>query len=213
LAPSLAELKSDYLELGYSEEEAKDFLAYQEFGLIPEEWQGRIAVTTMPAASEDSTGGESGASTQQPVLAQNVNVSKRNNILFSSSINIGDCYLLESSHEGMSFEDAKFNFAGVGGTWEELANNIDIDLPEAVKVKVLIIARDIFCGSSGEATVKIECPEFETDPESYAINDLKKVLADGDPFWKKITERVDSEIDAAYHPKIYTTLIKTFCHD
>ena len=213
LAPSLGELKSEYLELGYADEEAREFIAYQEFGLIPESWKGRIAVENPAVTPTDTAEGSSQPPAQMAMTAQTVNVSKRNNVLFSSSVNVGDCRMLESSHAEMSFKIIQFNYSGVGGTWKELAENMDIDLPEEVKVKVLILARDVICGASDKGTIKIKCPTLDAAPETYSSSELKSRLSEADPFWKNITERIDNEIDAGHHAQIYAALIKTFCHD
>lgn len=39
LAPSLQQLKNDYMEVGFSEEEALSFLKFKEFGIIDESWR------------------------------------------------------------------------------------------------------------------------------------------------------------------------------
>lgn len=213
LAPSLTELKNEYTSLGYDDTVAKELLLYQEFGLVPESWTGRIS---LPAVSEsDAADGDEGAAEAKPaaLMTQNLHVAKRNNVLFSSTINIGDCYQLESSHDEMSFAGIRHNFSAVGGTWKELAENMDESLPDEVKVKSLLMIRDVFCANKKKGTVKIECPNFTQPIENYTLPDLKTELSKTDAFWKDITTAADAQIDSEFQQKLYISLIKTFCHE
>jgi len=213
LAPSLSELKEEYIALGYDDTVAKNILLYQEFNLIPKDWMGRM-VMPQPVADGDTTdNGDPKITATQTMMAQNVNTSKRNNVLFSSSVNIGDCYQLESSNEDMSFEIVSFNFAGAGGTWKELTENMDPDLPDEVKTNTLLVVRDVFCSNKKKNTVKIKCTEFSTAPEKQTAEELKTSLSAIDTFWKQVFDEVDARIDQTYHKKIYVSLINTFCHD
>ena len=211
LAPSLSELKEEYIALGYDDTVAKEILLFQEFNVIPKDWMGRMVVKQ---SKPDTSGSDSqGETVSQQMMAHNVNVSKRNNVLFSSSVNIGDCYQLESSNEDMSFEVVSFNFTGIGGSWKELAEKIDPELPDEVKTKTLLIVRDVICSSNEKKTITIKCNEFNTPPEQNSAEELKNLLGSSDKFWKQVSEELDAHVDQTYHKKIYLSLINAFCHE
>ncbi|MBO3697399.1 hypothetical protein [Roseivirga sp. E12] len=55
LAPSLQQLKAEYIEVGFSEEEALSFLKFKEFGIIDESWRmaggDSAAISTVQAGT------------------------------------------------------------------------------------------------------------------------------------------------------------------
>jgi hypothetical protein len=156
---------------------------------------------------------ESVKSASQPMMAQNVNVSKRNNILFSSSVDVGECDMLEYSNAEMGFERLKKNFQTAGGTWKELAENIDATLPEQVKVNTLILIRDIFCDSENSGTVKIECIKFDQPLSKMSPDEIASSLKKADPLWEKIITGITESVEPQYQKTLYVSLINTFCHD
>lgn len=211
LAPSLADLKEEYISLGYTDSVAKEILLFQEFNVIPKDWMGRIVVKKKAADSSGSAGAENDAS--QLMMAQNVNTAKRNNVLFSSSVDVGECDMLEYSNAEMGFERLKKNFQTAGGTWKELAENIDATLPEQVKVNTLILIRDVFCDSENTGTVKIECIKFDKPLTEISLNDIASDLKKADPLWKKIITGINESVEPKYQKTLYISLINIFCHD
>jgi len=214
LAPSLSELKSEYRSLGFSETQAKDFIAYQEFGLIPPNWQQRKIAPKEDAKKSDDSTDVSSSVQSEPLLSQNMaNVAKRNNFLFSSTVNIGDCRILETSHNKMDFKKIKRNFSAAGGTWQELVENIDPNLPDQVKVDAVLGIRDVFCGSGNSGTVKINCTTFEPPADEIPLKELKTELSKSDDLWKKIIQQIDASVEEQYQQKLYLSLVNILCHD
>lgn len=207
LAPSLQSLYDEYTAMGFSEKEARDFIAYQEFDLIPSEW-------TRKAGEENNTSADSGEAGQRTIVAgDNVQAKKRSNVLYSSELDAGQCYVLESSNSGMSFADIQTNFEVAGGTWKELATDIDPSLPENVKSTALLLLRDIFCSSGNSGKVKIKCVNFQDISASGSLSDIKNTLKSSGEIWNKIVSEVDRKIDSKYQKQLYLSLTKILCHD
>lgn len=209
MAPSLQSLYDEYRAMGFSEKEAHNFIAYQEFDLTPAEWTKKVVKDSVSEEvnSEDS-GGE-----KIIAPAENIASKKRQSVLYSSEVDAGQCYILESSNKNMAFSSIKRNFSAAGGTWEELANNLDASLPENVRVEALLLLRDIFCASSESGTVKVKCENLQSINSQSNLEDIKKSLSSSGKIWSEIVANVDRKIDSSYQKQLYLSLLKILCHD
>ncbi|HEY9114971.1 MAG TPA: hypothetical protein VIN10_09725 [Bacteroidales bacterium] len=211
LAPSLQSLYDEYTAMGFSEKEARNFIAYQEFDLIPSEWTKKAGSENEAEVSSENSPEESG----QKILAsgENIQAKKRSNVLYSSEVDAGQCYVLESSNSSMSFADIQMNFEVAGGTWKELAKDLDPSLPDNVKSSALLLLRDIFCDSGNSGKVKVKCENFQDISPSSSLADIKKTLSASGEIWNKIVAGVEKKIDSKYQKQLYLSLTKILCHD
>jgi len=209
MAPSLQSLYDEYKAMGFSDKEARNFIAYQEFDLVPSTWTKADAGTVVSADQPETVSNES------RVLASTENMpsKKRKSILYSSEVDAGKCYTLESSSEKMAFSDVKMNFIVAGGTWKELANDLDPGLPEPVRKTTLLMLRDIFCASGGSGTIKVKCENLQGVDANTSLENIRKTLLPSGEVWGKIVTNVDKKIDLAYQKQLYLSLIKILCHD
>jgi hypothetical protein len=209
LAPPLKTLYAEYKAMGFSDKDARDFIAYQEFELIPENW------TKIDSSKSDSAKPATEGKTEKKLLAasENMSAKKRKNVLYSSEVDASKCYILESSNEKMSFSDIQMNFVVAGGTWKELANDLDPELPEKVRITALLMLRDIFCASEGSGTIKVKCENLQNIDAQSSLENLRISLSTSGEMWSKIVAGVDKKIDVTYQKQVYLSLIKILCHD
>lgn len=196
LSPSLAELKEEYLEVGYSEREALDFISMMEFDLVPSEWRG----------------GEAGGK----VLLDSATMSgkRRSNILFSSEIDIGQCYLVETVNEDMPLSEVENTFILAGGTWKDLAEGLDEELPENIRKGALLSFRDSFCRPGSSGTLELQkCSAAASVDMTLPLRQVKSALSDIERIWSRIIENLENRVDPAYQKSILITTINVFCHE
>ena len=213
MAPPLHSLYDEYRSMGFPDKDARDFIAYQEFDLVPGNW-----TKTDTGVSNDSAAPAEQASSvkNEPRLlasGDNMPAKKRKSVLYSSEVDAGKCYTLESSTEKMSFPDVKMNFIVAGGTWKELANNLDPGLPENIRKTALLMLRDIFCASGGSGTIKVKCENLQAVDANTSLENIRKQLLPSGEVWGKIVMNVDNKIDRTYQKQLYLSLIKILCHD
>jgi hypothetical protein len=212
MAPPLHKLYDEYKAMGFSEKEAREFIAYQEFDLVPGTWSKAVtAVSTDSIASTDQPAPVNNE-TKFVASGENMNAKKRKSVLYSSEVDAGKCYTLESSNEKMAYADVKMNFIVAGGTWKELADDLDPGLPENVRKKTLLMLRDIFCASGGSGTIKVKCSNLQDINENTSTENIRKILLPSGEVWGKIVMSIDNNIDSAYQKKLYLSLIKILCH-
>lgn len=194
-APSLEKQYDEYRDLGFSKTDARDLIAYQKLRLIPEGFK-----FTIPAGTDS-------------LMDQQFQSSRT--VMFSSEINSSQCIILKSSNEYMNFEDLAHNFELAGGTWKELANELDPALPEKSRSTTLLLLRDIFCESEESSTIKVQYSTAmqELTPDDNIEKIKETILTDGGEVWSKIIVEIDARIDPADQQRVYLSLTKILCHD
>ncbi len=209
LAPPLKTLYAEYKAMGFSDKDARDFIAYQEFELIPENW------TKVDTSKSESVATVTEGQPEKKRLSagENMSAKKRKSVMYSSEVDAGKCYILESSNEKMSFSDVKMNFEVAGGTWKELANQLDSGLPEKVRIKSLLLLRDIFCASEGTGIIKVKCENIGDINDQTSLEVIHGKLSNSGELWGKIVANIDQKIDVAYQKPLYLSLTKILCHD
>lgn len=215
LAPSLSELYTEYKKVGFSEKEAHDFIAYQEFDITPPNWVRDTASETSagPEPEGSETAESQSSEIKQIVVGENIQAKKRNNVLYTSEVDAGQCYILESSNEKMPFAEIKTNFIVAGGTWKELANHLEPDLPESVRATALLLLRDIFCASENSGIVKVKCENLKDINAQSSLENIRKTLLSSGEIWSKIVTNVDKKVNSSYQKQLYLSLTEILCHD
>lgn len=194
-APSLEKYYKEYREIGFSDSTARDLIVYQKFRLIPEDFK-----FTIPSGTDS-------------LMDQQFQSSRT--VMFSSEINASQCTILKSSNVDMNFGDLVHNYVLAGGTWEELAKELDPAIPENTRAKTLILLRDIICESGGGGTIKLQfsmaMKELQSDdsPEKIKLT----ILSDGGEIWGQVITALESQIDPIYHKTLYLSLIKILSHE
>lgn len=207
LAPSLQSLHNEYRAMGFSDKDSRNFIAYQEFNLTPENW---TKIDTTKASKQQMT---QISEHKLLVSGENISAKKRQSVLYSSEVDAGKCYVLESSNEKMSFSDVKMNFEVAGGTWKELADQLDSGLPEKVRIKSLLLLRDIFCASEGTGIIKVKCENIGDINDQTSLEVIRGKLFNSGELWGKIVTNIEQKIDVAYQKPLYLSLTKILCHD
>lgn len=188
LSPSLQELKEEYVKLGYTKEEALDFIAYLEFELKPEEWEGRI--------SDSATAPK-----------------RRANQLFSANVPLDRCRYIETADETMSFPDIVNSFTRAGGVWEKFIGAFDPEIPDKVKTAALLAMRDSFCGYGDTGIKTVSGCDALGDLQSLSLEDIRKKLEGSGDTWKTILASVDKRVEEQYQKSILISLVNILCHD
>jgi hypothetical protein len=150
LSPSLASLKAQYLEIGYSEKQALQFITYKEFGFF----DGPPVSQPKP----DNDGDESSAGSApavsagaQPVTIQlpasSAVAMQHSSLLFSAAVDLSGCEELAFTDESLPLEEILNNFELTGDYWETLAMEVSGKIAPDYQSLVLLAAKESVCVS------------------------------------------------------------------
>lgn len=237
LLPSRAKMMKAYTSIGYTKEEALDFIAFREFGLAPASWTGGQA-TGSQAGDEESSGSEAegeesaDASTEESIVSQsgtgvknqqssgrkfvnpNETGADRKSLLYSSEVDVSSCYILDMAGMSQPVSEIKNTFIEAGGTWKQLAEDLGAGLPDKVYAQALLTLRDCFCESGASGVLKItNCAAVSKINSSQSLDQIKAILSASGQTWKTIAEKIGKDIPAANQKTIFLSLTKILCDD
>jgi hypothetical protein len=176
-APSMLEKMNRYVEIGYSEEEARAF------------------ITKSIDSDTDKAKREAG-------------------VLYSSTVDASACDVLQYASAEQSVSELVNTFKEAGGTWKELAETYNSDLPEDMVGKSLVSIRDCFCNIASEGIIKMTNREKVAKlNDSDSLDHIEQELSSSGDSWKAIVDKLSSNIPADARKEVYLSTIKVLTHD
>ncbi len=139
LSPSLMSLKEEYLALGFSEEQALNFISQKAFGLLIQ-----TKTTNEPSASEDPSQANSPVTTQL-VMANTPVSQQHSSVLFSAPIELSGCDELEYTDNSLPLDEVLNNFELTDGVWEELASAVTTEIAPYKQKAILLTVKEAVC--------------------------------------------------------------------
>lgn len=225
LLPARQKMMADYRAVGFTKEEALDFIAYREFGLIPTGWTGKPQMQdndqSEAGTAEPETkivqDGKSGTALAKTNLTSNVRQfldhgqtgAELGNVLYSTEINASECYKLNIANSSQPVSEIINTFERAGGNWKKMAHNLDTGLPENIFILALFTMRDCLCQSGHSGKFNITMTEkIKNINTSQSLEEIRRILLDAGGIWTLIVEKISVEIPAGYQKTLYLSLIK-----
>jgi|GEM_PF-4223519 len=194
LAPSLLELKQTYLAVGFSEQQALNFLAMKEFGVSLASLQqneGKKSEGKPVLAQSDAESATKPATkpATQPVevvpnqqnAAQTL-FKQHNSLLFSASVSVSGCDELVYTDDSLALDEVLNNFELTGGVWEKLAEQALEHVPEPEQKAWLLTIKQGVCrvlgAGSNNPNNQITGSEAESEFPVMAAGELRQACAD-----------------------------------
>ncbi|MFY0598619.1 MAG: hypothetical protein JXR03_03035 [Cyclobacteriaceae bacterium] len=234
LSPQLESRKEQYIKLGYSEQEALDFISYQEFSLVPDHWtfvstpendsiaeeevdydtsKADVSKTSEaePATLETDTKTPKTNKSTKKIVTSNAFQSRKSSVLFSSELKTTDCYLLDNVDESTEMPEIMISFEVVGGTWIELAKNLQKEMKSDALKTSLLICKKSFCeqGSSEKLTIS-NCEQLVNQKES---NSMAISFEENGKPWVALISSARNTLSKHDFSKFLLSLSNTFCNE
>ncbi len=229
LLPSRQQMMLEYRMVGFTKQEALDFIAYREFGLVPTGWKVDKAKVTdtktqVPAEKPPGAGKTPAEGTNPPVVQEQVAATTQRqfanesatgaelgNYLYSSDISTADCYKLNLATGNQPADEIKNVFEHAGGTWKQMARDLGTGLPEKIYIQALFAMRDCFCRPGQPANQKVRMTAAVKKINSgQSLEHITKTLSESGETWKLIMEKISAEIPEEYQKTVYINLIQIF---
>lgn len=218
MSPSLLSLKQQYVELGFSEAQALDFVAQKEFGVSLAAFNPQPPPGD-PAVVEGAEGAGSSApvvvaavAPASPSLAEQIH-KQHSSLLFSAPVDLSSCDELEGTDETLALDDIIGNFELTGEMWETAALVATEQIAPAQQKAVMLATKAIIC-SSGEiddAACERLKPLVEADSHSgyQLLSDAFKVEGED---WQQLLQAVElRELSEADKQQTLFLMANTLC--
>ncbi|MCY7296507.1 hypothetical protein [Alteromonas sp. a30] len=167
LAPSILDLKQGYIEVGFTEAQALNFIAIKEFGVSLSQLNDVTSINLPVGAvlqsepeseaegeveSEPQNASENAlvkAPVEEPVAppeaVASVIFKRHNNLLFGAAVEVSGCEELIHTDHTLVLDEVLNNFELTGGAWETLMLDVYDNLPEPEQKGVLLLVKDAVC--------------------------------------------------------------------
>ncbi|KZN59734.1 hypothetical protein [Pseudoalteromonas luteoviolacea] len=179
LAPSLKDLKGQYMAVGYTEQQALQLLTLKEFGLNLSQ--------VSPESYPQKTDSEPLQGNEIP-LVHDAQVARMNNqhssLLFSAAVEVSGCDELAYTDETLALDEVLNNFELTGGVWAQLAENVSSVYTTNEQKGVLLATRDALCMSRDSIE---HCPDGVTWSQLSSLSSAQTKLG---PNWQPIFDSI-----------------------
>ncbi|MCJ8273087.1 MAG: hypothetical protein MJK04_27265 [Psychrosphaera sp.] len=194
MSPSLQSLKQQYVELGFSETQALDFVAQKAFGVS-------VAAVNPNSSPKIST-----------QIAQ-----QHSSLLFSAAVDLSSCDELEGTDATLPLDEIINNFELTGQMWENAALLATEQLEPSRQKAVLLATKAAICASDeindgACAQMMGLAPSQMQAGSQLDYRQLTQRFEDADEGWKQLALSVEQyNIDQPDKQQVLLMIIKTLC--
>jgi hypothetical protein len=169
LSPTLSEKYTAWEKAGFSKEEIKKILLFQELGIQ----------TGKEGISEGIT---SVSELRQTTLAQS-------SVLFSAEVDISSCDLLSNVTDDQAYPVLLNNFTVNGGIWEKWALDIDKNIPRKYKKQALLALKESVCSGSSFTISDDDCKSLTAVKNAASATDMNNAIKNNAAFWQTLYQK------------------------
>lgn len=220
LAPSLLDMKQRYLEAGFNEQQALNFIAMKEFGVSLADLEAprpAPVVVAVPASSSDEPADNSTESTTTapaPAVQESAATmvfKQHNSLLFGAKVDVSGCEELIHTDHTLPLDEVLNNFELTGAEWEELMYEVIEETPEEQQKDLLLLTKDAVCSIKDDEMH--ECKEAKILFEQVSPEQLVAAVAELNDQWAGLAEEIEfaelsTELSVEALQKIHGMLCK-----
>ena len=143
------------------------------------------------------------------IRADSGKVIRQASVLYSGTIEVGDCDLLVYADNQTPPVEVINTFDLAGGTWQKFSENLSQELPEKTRAMVLLALRDSFCkdGSSKDMPTDV-LEKIGNMKNTGTAKELETILSSGGSNWNSFVHQINRTVPAEERVKVYLSISK-----
>lgn len=169
LSPSLESMKTEYLQLGYSEQEALQLLRIKMNMLEVPNADIEIAKDAAIAQTAGETSSEKTA-----LLTSNPVAMQHSSLLFGANVDLAGCEELAFTDATLPLDEVINNFELTGGLWHSFSSFILKELEESHQMEALLTVKNTVCLEMNQQISNQDC---RTLGEIESISDYNELFS------------------------------------
>jgi hypothetical protein len=135
-------------------------------------------------------------------------------VLYSSTVDASACDVLNYASISQPASELLNTFREAGGTWKELADHFQAELPGELVGQSLISIRDCFCSLATDGKIQMtNLDRVRKLNSSDSLEQLERVLSSSGESWKAIVDKISGSISENQRKNVYLSIIKVLSHD
>ncbi len=205
LSPTTVDLRTEYRAAGFDSTQSLYYVARRVFNDVPAGWFGTDATPTAQATGENASA--------QDATSGNSNfiAMSHSSVLFSSTVDARACDFLKSAKADWPASEIINSFTSAGGTWAELAVNLNKFMPETTFVPPMLALRDSFCELEYSGDITIENTQQVTLLNDInTLDEITAALKKSGESWQRILKNTLPVVPKDQQKRFYLSLIKIF---
>jgi len=218
LSPSLMSLKNEYVAIGFSNDQALNYISQKEFGVMIQYSGTDVGLDdSVDAELDDGSGSRLVAPDRQsivnhPIVNQQI-TNQHSSLLFSAPVELSGCDEVIYTDDSLPLDEVINNFELTGDVWEELALYVVQEVPPSLQKRILLTTKDAVCSLDGvDGVEESSCAEIEATLAGSDLIDTLVTVSEYSPAWDKIVMTIDS-VDLTDDEKILSLTLShlTLC--
>ncbi|NQZ11923.1 MAG: hypothetical protein HRT35_32630 [Algicola sp.] len=212
LSPSLLSLKQQYIEVGFDEAQALDFVAQREFGVS-------LAALGGAAPPVDSANADTEEATDQAAPAPAITTvamqihQQHSSLLFSADVDLSSCDELASTDDSLPLDEIINNFELTGELWETAALLVTEQVEPGQQKAVMLATKQAICASG---TINDEsCPQMKPLTQQGGALSYPQLMAEfakQGKDWQQLAVNIEQQdLSAADKHQSLFLIINTLC--
>lgn len=209
LAPDLTSQFEAYTEIGYSEKDARKFIAYERFSILDKDWKMHVVETATTAENSDSVTDSKGGTPFGAPLAQ----TRATVGLFSAEeVDESQCERFSELSAGDSSEYILQNLEVAGGIWKELALAIDNEMAPAQKAAAILTVTNSICEGESVEFGDENCQTLATISEETPTAGMFKRFNDAGGIWQNLAAAIKTRVAEDEQKKLMHIVVRSACN-
>lgn len=203
LAPDIKSQFDAYVDVGYSEKQARDFIAYERFGILDKDW--KLHVVKGDGEEKSGSGTPFSAS-----LAQTRSVV---GLYSAEEIEESKCKQLAELNEENSLPYILNQMDITGGIWKKLALAVEKEVAQSQQKNALLAIKDVLCAEGNVKFKDEECQGLASLADETSAEQLLLHYQNTGGIWQKLASAVKSKVSESEQHKVLKILIRSICNE
>lgn len=144
------------------------------------------------------------------IRADSGKVIRQASVLYSGTIEVGDCDLLIYANDQTPASEVINTFQLAGGVWQKMTENLTNEIPERSQANVLIALRDSFCEDGKNSSMQTDVlKKIAGLNNSASLKEVETILSDGGSNWNLFVRKITETIPSEQRLKVYKSISKS----
>jgi hypothetical protein len=203
LAPNIKSQFDAYIDVGYSEKQARDFIAYERFGILDKEW--KLHIVKRKGSEKGDKGTDFNAS-----LAQTRAVV---GLYAAEEISESKCKQVSELNEEFPLPNILNLMDITGGIWKKLALAVEKEIEESQQKKALLAIKNVLCASGIDRFKDEDCRKLVALAANSSTEKLFEHFQSTGGTWQKLAAAVRTNVSKSEQGKVLQILIRSICYE
>lgn len=204
LAPDLKSQYQKYRDIGFDEDEALDFIAYERFGILNPDWK-------IYSSTKDSLG-ESEGNDQGPSAAEMVHRGSFVG-LYSAEVNESDCENLNDLNADDSLPLIFQRFENTGEFWKNTVSEVETKIDVDHQKSAMLAIRDGFCKTETKSVTDEDCKSISDFSPKASADEIISYLKAKGGVWQSLSASISENVNKKEQKKLLLILVNNACHE